>query len=733
MDVITLFQALLNAWGLSFNATQYAQHSTYVVTKQDVDMWWESQTTSFKNKWSKLAMPSRMMLWAMGESDFVDTMNVLQEYLNNNPNVPYRTADQFMNAYSTAINSAQQNSINYTKDSVTKTAFDISSNILSSTKIIADAVINGAMTAKPVIDTVNAVKSVVQAEGIDWNFNWVNLTNYLSSVLDAHTSDEYRYIYVALSQGSGSYANARGVFIWLSNTYSKIEYGLWTPSAVTSSGGMTNYAGADYWGGEDRNNLNILDASHIIRGYSDMYGSTFINTDSNFILYDDLSAYITNANSSKKVSSYIYDANKGDTVSDKMSSQFITTAGRSVIIDRKASSSKKYAVVKDVVGVGQTIIGVTNDSTDEEDERVFIMNTEGVETLARTDAGAYPEVLPSTIAAQIVDIGASVTDAVSDIANKNPEYPYVPPTPIVNSTGNNLFTLYNVTPTEMSNLADYLWSTNFIDSFKKFFSNPSDSLISLVGYPVDVKSSGAKNIKIGYTDSGVSSHVITDYIQEFDLGSVYIPKFYNNFLDNNPYTKVSIYLPFIGSCSLDSDIVVGATIKIKYRVELLTANCVALLSVSNINGTYPIYQFNGNLGMQFPLSSGSYASIYKNLISTGISAVAAYASGGALTPLAIASAANTVVGSKSEVSKSGNMNGSSGYCGMLKPYVIVERPVTDIPSAYANYNGVVTNMALSVGSLHGYCVMENVDVSTIPCSESERAEITNLLLNGFFV
>ena len=361
------------------------------------------------------------------------------------------------------------------------------------------------------------------------------------------------------------------------------------------------------------------------------------------------------------------------------------------------------------------------------------MNADGVETLARADADAYPEVLPSTIAAQIVDIGASVTDAVSDIANKNPEYPYVPPTPIVNSTGNNLFTLYNVTPTEMSNLADYLWSTNFIDSFKKFFSNPSDSLISLVGYPVDVKSSGAKNIKIGYTDSGVSSHVITDYIQEFNLGSVYIPKFYNNFLDNNPYTKVSIYLPFIGSCSLDSDIVVGATIKIKYRVELLTANCVALLSVCNINGTYPIYQFNGNLGMQFPLSSGSYASIYKNLISTGISAVAAYASGGALTPLAIASAANTVVGSKSEVSKSGNMNGSSGYCGILKPYVIVERPVTDIPSAYANYNGVVTNMALNVGSLHGYCVMENVDVSTIPCSESERAEITNLLLNGFFV
>ena len=361
------------------------------------------------------------------------------------------------------------------------------------------------------------------------------------------------------------------------------------------------------------------------------------------------------------------------------------------------------------------------------------MNAEGVETLARADANAYPEVLPSTIAAQIVDIGASVTDAVSDIATKNPEYPYVPPTPIVNSTGNNLFTLYNVTPTEMSNLADYLWSTNFIDSFKKFFSNPSDSLISLVGYPVDVKNNGAKNIKIGYMDSGVSSHVITDYIQEFDLGSVYIPKFYNNFLDNNPYTKVSIYLPFIGSCSLDSDIVVGATIKIKYRVELLTANCVALLSVSNINGTYPIYQFNGNLGMQFPLSSGSYASIYKNLISTGISAVAAYASGGALTPLAIASAANTVVGSKSEVSKSGNMNGSSGYCGILKPYVIVERPVTDIPSSYAKYNGVVTNMSLSIGSLQGYCVMENVDVSTIPCSESERAEITNLLLNGFFV
>ena len=722
MDVITLFQALLNAWGLSFNATQYAQHSTYVVTKQDVDKWWESQTTSFKNKWSKLAMPCRMMLWAMGESDFVNTMNNLQDYLKENPNVPYRTADQFMDAYATALNSAQQNSINYTKNSVTKTAYNITSEILDITKQIAKAVV------KPVtlVDARTEVQRLItDVFGFHWNVNWDVFNERLSYFLSKYNESTYRYLCIGyLSYNSNDTGKKyRAPVLWLSKTESTVG-GNWY-SGLKGYVVLVQYR---YSGSIQETCPTFADASVVYRSYptdTSYYGK--FTDSSDFTIFEGAVIVDHYDPDADRAIEYCYDVTTGEHEGP------YGNLTETKVIDRVGGSSKSYAIVKDVVGVGQTIIGVTNDRADEDDDRVLIMNADGVETLARTDANAYPEVLPSTIAAQIVDIGASVTDAVSDIANKNPEYPYVPPTPIVNSTGNNLFTLYNVTPTEMSNLADYLWSTNFIDSFKKFFSNPSDSLISLVGYPVDVKNNGAKNIKIGYMDSGVSSHVITDYIQEFDLGSVYIPKFYNNFLDNNPYTKVSIYLPFIGSCSLDSDIVVGATIKIKYRVELLTANCVALLSVSNINGTYPIYQFNGNLGMQFPLSSGSYASIYKNLISTRISAVAAYASGGALTPLAIASAANTVVGSKSEVSKSGNMNGSSGYCGMLKPYVIVERPVTDIPGSYAKYNGVVTNMSLSIGSLQGYCVMENVDVSTIPCSESERAEITNLLLNGFFV
>ena len=720
MDVITLFQALLNAWGLSFNATKYAQHSTYVVTKQDVDKWWESQTTSFKNKWSKLAMPSRMMLWAMGESDFVNTMNNLQDYLNENPNVPYRTADQFMDAYATALNSAQQNSINYTKDSVTKTAYNITSEILDITKQIAKAVV------KPVtmVDTRMEVQRLItHVFGFHWQVNWDVFNERLAYFFAKYQAKTYRYLcvgYLWIDEGGIEY---RAPVIWLSESAYAIS-DKWR-CGYQGNAVLVQYVSS----GSIRETCPTFADASVVRYTGPTYQEYFglFSDSENFTLYDGAVIVDHYDSSSSRATVYCYDVATG------ASGNYGHHLTQSLVIDRLGGTTKTYAVVKDVVGVGQTIIGVTNDRADDSDDRVLIMNAEGVETLARADANAYPEVLPSTIAAQIVDVGANVSAAVSDIANKNPEYPYVPPTPIVNSTGNNLFTLYNVTPGEMSSLADYLWSTNFIDSFKKFFSNPSDSLISLVGYPVDVKSSGAKNIKIGYTDSGVSSNVITDYIQEFDLGSVYIPKFYNNFLDNNPYTKVSIYLPFIGSCSLDSDIVVGATIKIKYRVELLTANCVALLSVSNINGTYPIYQFNGNLGMQFPLSSGSYASIYKNLITTGISAVAAYASGGALTPLAIASAANTVVGSKSEVSKSGNMNGSSGYCGMLKPYVIVERPVTDIPSSYAKYNGVVTNMSLNIGSLQGYCVMENVDVSTIPCSESERAEITNLLLNGFFI
>lgn len=713
----------MNAIGLTFNATAYAGKSTYTISKEEVDEWWFEHSTSpeYAKYYKGLTDEQKMLLYAAGSNDFDNIMNNLNDYLKEHPEVKYRTADEFMIAYSNALISAQQNSVDYTKDNVTKTAYSITSEILDITKQIAKAVVKPVV----VVDCRTFIDNYIHNTlGLSWNVNWDVFTKRLEYMLSKYDSATYRYIHIFRVYLNNNDILYNGIGIYLSNSQSRAEYfrsryEFISPNDTTAT--FNFYP-------------TLVDATILYNNYGtyEVYNGMYNDSEdftyySNMIVYDTIDVYNPGDNAKwAQVTTYNLDTKSVVTTSKAQNADI-------KVIDRLGGSTKTYAIVKDVVGVGQTIIGVTNDRADEDDDRVLIMNAEGVETLARADADAYPEVLPSTIAAQIVDVGASVADAVSDIAEKNPEYPYVPKTPLANTTGNNLFTLYNVTTTELSELADYLWSTDFIDTFKKFFSDPSDSLISLVAYPVDVKSNGAKNIKIGYTDSGVSSNVITDYIQEFDLGSVFVPKYYNNFLDNNPYTKVSIYLPFIGSCSLDSDIVVGSTIKITYRVELLTGNCVALLTVSNINGTYPVYQFNGNMGMQFPLSSGSYASIYKNLISTGVSAVAAYASGGALTPLAIASAANTVVGSKSEVSKSGNVSGSAGYCGVMKPYVLVERPVTDIPGSYATYNGVVTNMSLNVGSLHGYCVMESVDVSTVPCTENERAELTNLLLSGFFI
>lgn len=362
-------------------------------------------------------------------------------------------------------------------------------------------------------------------------------------------------------------------------------------------------------------------------------------------------------------------------------------------------------------------------------DATIVTNREKAEDIAVTPVIDFPAV----IGAGVASIGSDIADIAEEIIAQNPSFPVTPSIESFDTTGNSLFTLYHVTPSQLNSLADYLWSTLPIDAFKKLFSSPADSLISLVGYPVSVKHGGAKNIKIGYADSGVASNVITDYVQEFNLGSINVPAYYNNFLDNNPYTKVSIYLPFIGSCNLDADLVIGSTLGIKYRIEMLTGNCMALITVTSINGSYPIYQFNGNVAMQFPLSAGSYGSLYRNILTTGVSVAGAIATKGASTSLAIASGANTVIGSKADISKSGNAGGSAGYCGILQPYVIVERPVTDIPSNYSYYNGTVTNVTTTIGTLNGYCEMESVDVDSVTCTESEKAMLTDLLLTGFYV
>lgn len=303
-----------------------------------------------------------------------------------------------------------------------------------------------------------------------------------------------------------------------------------------------------------------------------------------------------------------------------------------------------------------------------------------------------------------------------------------------------LFTIWNPTPSQVAGLASYLWSSifsgDFLDQFKKWFSNPMDAIISLAYYPIVPTSEQTGEIKLGAFSSGVTGvRVVKSMFQTLDCGTVAISRYFNNFLDFAPYTKISIYLPFIGVVPLNVDDIMGGKIRVEYRVEFMTGSCIASIYVSNVRETMLnealLYQYSGNVAMQIPLSGANYSSVYAGVIGGLATTISAFATGGASLATG-ALAIKQATSGKEQIQRTGSLGGNSGMLGIMKPYLIIERPIVSSPDTYSHLLGKQSNSSTLIGNLAGYTELENFDLTGVDCTDVERDELKQILQTGFF-
>lgn len=338
-------------------------------------------------------------------------------------------------------------------------------------------------------------------------------------------------------------------------------------------------------------------------------------------------------------------------------------------------------------------------------------------------------------------VGEKTQDTTKD--GSNPPPPSADPSitiPSGDPSVKGLFTIWNPTPSQIAGLASYLWSSifsgDFIDQFKKWFSNPMDAIISLAYYPIVPTSEKTGEIKLGAFSSGVTGvRVVKSMFQTLDCGTVSINRHFNTFLDFAPYTKVSIYLPFIGVVPLNVDDVMGGKIRVEYRVEFMTGSCIASIYVSNVRETMLnealIYQYSGNVAMQIPLSGANYSSVYAGVIGGLATGISAFASGGA-SLAAGALAIKQATSGKEQLQRTGSLGGNSGLLGIMKPYLIIERPIVSSPDTYGHLLGKQSNSSTLIGNLAGYTELENFDLTGVDCTDIERDELKQILQTGFF-
>ena len=288
-----------------------------------------------------------------------------------------------------------------------------------------------------------------------------------------------------------------------------------------------------------------------------------------------------------------------------------------------------------------------------------------------------------------------------------------------------LTTTYNMSRERLNQLGNFLWSANIFDEFSLINSNPIENIISCKNIPMQLNGTDVV-IKLGNVDTGVNGERINNNFGEITIGTFTVPNKYNNFLDLAPYTKITIYLPYIGFKELDTTIIMGKQITIKYVVDVLTGGCLAQVYVNNTR----MYEFSGQVGVDIPITASNRAQVEAGYISGAISDGASLAVGdvGGVAKSIISSAM-----SKYHYSSTDRPNASCIASVNRTCYVIIDRPTYQDLKSFNHTKGRMCNLSKKIGSLRGFTICDsNIDLSGINATEDEKKEIVNILSNGFF-
>lgn len=319
----------------------------------------------------------------------------------------------------------------------------------------------------------------------------------------------------------------------------------------------------------------------------------------------------------------------------------------------------------------------------------------------------------------------------------------LPSLPTISSIGTGLIQLYNPSKNQLVNLGRYLWSNDFnLDNLKKIFSNPMDVILGLSIFPVSVPSAGPENIMLGNLDSGVSANTASQQYVSKDFGTLTVDEYYQNYLDYDPYTRIEIFLPYIGMRELSPDDVMGKTISLNYSIDLLSGACVAHIRVDG----KLTYEFSGICNTQIPITSLNYTSVITGILgmvggalatgAVGLAGIGAATKAAEVTSAGMkgllgmgASTAASVMSQKRRYEHSGSIGSAAGYLAGQTPYLLITTPRWCKPGEQPHFTGYPGFLYRKVSQLNGFTIFVNLEVTKVHCTQGELDEIIDWFTN----
>lgn len=285
---------------------------------------------------------------------------------------------------------------------------------------------------------------------------------------------------------------------------------------------------------------------------------------------------------------------------------------------------------------------------------------------------------------------------------------------------------FKIEQIELKKLSQFLWSSDFFDNILLVNNSPIENIISLKALIGSVTTTGSsQSLALGNVTTTANVVPCNESIT-INVGSITLPRKYNNFLDFEPYTKVQIYLPFYGCAMLDSSLVIGRTISIKYIIDVITATA----KIKIIHDDKTLYEFKTTCGSDLPITSSNRASVEMGYLSSGVGMGVSIASGNVIGGLA---SGLSMAQSQYHSTTSGNVSGVLNFHDSRMVTVLVDRPVYTELRNFNKTHGRVCNLSKTLRNLRGFTkCAENVQIP-FNCLEEERTMIIEQLVNGVII
>ena len=309
-------------------------------------------------------------------------------------------------------------------------------------------------------------------------------------------------------------------------------------------------------------------------------------------------------------------------------------------------------------------------------------------------------------------------------------------------------TFYALSESELKSFANELWSADenkfnqIIQGLMLMGENPMDGIISLQLYPFSLLNLSSlattQPIQIGRTQLNTTASKIKGLNAVIDLGTINLRNYFDSFLDYEPYSTATLYIPYCGSIQLSLNDTIGKTISVKLIVDYNSGICTAVVFSDGI----PIVYKNGVIGQQISVTGTDNATMASNAISSSLNMLnnaTNFIAGGKDVSSTIQNSANLLASSfdysamRTIYQTQGANSSQINMYQPQKPHIIINLAEFDVADDFGKYHGFRCDFYDFINSLNGYVETDTPLLTNINATEEEKNIIIELMRGGFYV